>query len=461
MVLCLSFDRGSLLVRGQDPSGVAGLSELRTMVPEARDDDRVGAMRVSAHQYHLVVRTLTARALAYDDKARAYGVLDLPAPAVAPRDYQRDAVAAWRAAGRRGVVVLPTGSGKTVVAALAIAETARSTLVVVPTLDLLHQWYDMLATTFGAERVGAVGGGEHRPAPLTVTTYDSAYLHLDRLGDRFGLVVWDEAHHLAAPSAIQSARMALAPFSLGLTATPIEDERAGPLVDVAGPIVFRREIVDLAGDFLSPYEVVRLKVRLSPAERAAYDAASKRYRDFLVARGIRLGGQHGWRRFLEQTSRSPEGRAAFAAWREQRRLALAAPRKLETLDGILRRHARDRVIVFTNQNDAAYEVSRRFLVPAITHQTRPAERRATLAGLRDGTLPVVVTSRVLNEGVDVPSVGVGVVLSGTATVREHVQRLGRILRKVEGKRAVLYEVVTEGTTEEAASARRRDHDAYR
>ncbi len=454
MALSLSFDRGSLLLRGP----VDGVAD---QLPDARDDGRVGAVRVPAHRYHAVVRALTARSLSYDDRARAYGVLDLAAPALSPRDYQREAVEAWRGGGRRGIVVLPTGAGKTVVAALAIADTRRSTLVVVPTLDLLHQWYDMLATNFGAERVGAVGGGEHRPADLTVTTYDSAYLHLDRLGDRFGLIVWDEAHHLAAPSAVQAARMALAPFSLGLTATPVEDERAAPVVDVAGPVVYRREIVELAGEYLSPYEVVREKVQLSPDERAAYEAASRRYRDFVAGRGIRLGGPHGWVRFLEACSRSAEGRAAFAAWREQRRLALAAPKKLEVLARILERHAHDRVLVFTNQNDAAYEVSRRFLVPAITHQTKPAERRATLEGLRDGSLPVVVTSRVLNEGVDVPSVGVGVILSGTATVREHVQRLGRILRKVEGKRAVLYEVVTEGTTEEAVSARRRDHDAYR
>lgn len=454
-MLNLSFDRGSLLVRGADLALVPGLDA------EAREDGRVGAVRVPAHRYHLVVRALTARSLAYEDRARAYGVLDLPAPAVAARDYQQAAVDAWRAGGRRGVVVLPTGAGKTVVAALAIAETKRSTLVVVPTLDLLHQWYGVLASHFGDARVGAVGGGEHRPADLTVTTYDSAYLHLDRLGDRFGLVVWDEAHHLAAPSAVQAARMALAPFALGLTATPVEDERAALVAEVAGPVVFRREITDLAGEYLSPYEVVRLKVRLTDAERAAYEAASRRFRDFLQARNLRLGGQHGWRRFLEAASRSVEGRAAFAAWREQRRLALAATSKLDALDGLLRRHAHDRVIAFTHVNDAAYEVSRRFLVPAITHQTRPAERRAILQGLREGTVPAVVTSRVLNEGVDVPSVGVGVVLSGTATVREHVQRLGRILRKVEGKRAVLYEVVTEGTTEEAASARRRDHDAYR
>jgi superfamily II DNA or RNA helicase len=73
----------------------------------------------------------------------------------------------------------------------------------------------------------------------------------------------------------------------------------------------------------------------------------------------------------------------------------------------------------------------------------------------------VATSRVLNEGVDIPAAQVGVVLSGTSTVREHVQRLGRILRPQKGKRAVLYEVVTADTTEVGAAARRREHDAYR
>ena len=89
--------------------------------------------------------------------------------------------------------------------------------------------------------------------------------------------------------------------------------------------------------------------------------------------------------------------------------------------------------------------TRRFLVPVITHQTKAKERRHVLDGFAEGTYPVVVTSRVLNEGVDVPSANVGVVLSGTGTVREHVQRLGRLLRKLGDKQAILYEVVTRGT----------------
>jgi superfamily II DNA or RNA helicase len=68
---------------------------------------------------------------------------------------------------------------------------------------------------------------------------------------------------------------------------------------------------------------------------------------------------------------------------------------------------------------------------------------------------------VLNEGVDVPEANVAIVLSGSGSVREHVQRLGRILRLAKDKRALLYEVVTRNTVEEGVSDRRREHDAYR
>jgi len=118
------------------------------------------------------------------------------------------------------------------------------------------------------------------------------------------------------------------------------------------------------------------------------------------------------------------------------------------------------VLLFTDRNDAAYELSRRFLVPVITHQTKVTERSAILQGFGDGTYNAIVTSRVLNEGVDMPDASVGIVISGSGSVREHVQRLGRILRKKGDKRAVLYEIVAGGTAEEHTSRRRRDHGAY-
>src|SRR5690606_12637116 len=123
---------------------------------------------------------------------------------------------------------------------------------------------------------------------------------------------------------------------------------------------------------------------------------------------------------------------------------------------LLAQHAADRMLVFTFDNATAYRVSRRFLVPAITHQTKVTERSEILDGLRTGVYAAVVTSKVLNEGVDVPSANVAAILGGSGSVREHVQRLGRILRRGEGKRATLYEVISARTAEAGTSERRRD-----
>jgi superfamily II DNA or RNA helicase len=204
-----------------------------------------------------------------------------------------------------------------------------------------------------------------------------------------------------------------------------------------------------------------LMVNLSPSEHERYVRARQHFRRFVDQHGIRFGTPQGWQRFIQATSRSAEGRAAFQAYREQKTLALAARAKLQLLDQLLERHRHDRVLIFTYDNATVYQIARRWLVPAITHQTKTKERHLILERFHSGTYPVVVTSQVLNEGVDVPAANVGIVLSGTGSVREHVQRLGRLLRKQADKQALLYEVITGGTAEEFTSERRRQHGAYR
>ena len=143
------------------------------------------------------------------------------------------------------------------------------------------------------------------------------------------------------------------------------------------------------------------------------------------------------------------------AHREARGIAFGTEGKLRVLLELLQRHEHDRVLVFTDDNAMVYKVSQTYLIPAITHQTKVKERHSTLVKFKEGVYPRIVTSRVLNEGVDVPEANVAIVMSGTGTTREYVQRLGRILRKGEGKLAVLYEVIAENTSEEGVSRRRR------
>jgi superfamily II DNA or RNA helicase len=453
MTRTLTWDRGTLLLEGfpreEIPAGFV-------------DDPRVNLPRGPASLYYQVVRELHARKIPWKDEARAYAPLDRPhLTHRTPRDYQADAVKAWDRGGRRGCVVLPTGAGKSFVAELCIAVANRATLVVAPTIDLVGQWYDHLRRAFG-EPVGVLGGGVHEVHPITVSTYDSAYLNVERYGNRFGLVVFDEVHHLPSASYGSAAELCLAPWRLGLSAT-IErpDGLHNRLDELVGPVVYRQEITDLAGEFLAPYQTEVITVELSPEDRARHDALRAQFRAFVQENNIPLGHPQGWGFFLRAAVRSQKGRAALDAWRDSRRILHGARQKLEFVAELLHRHVDNRVIVFTNDNATVYEISRRLLVPAITHHTDLKERRALLAAFADGTLPVLVTSRVLNEGVDIPSADVAIVLSGTNTVREHVQRLGRILRPQAGKQAILYELVVAGTSEERTSERRRSHAAYR
>lgn len=385
--------------------------------------------------------------------------------ALVPMPHQEEALAAWLAVSCRGVCALPTGSGKTHVGVMAIESTGSRTLVVVPTIELLSQWRQTLRFAFGVD-VGQVGGGEVDWQPLTVITYASFVQRSSELPGRFELVIFDECHHLSGEQAAAVAGGLDVRFRLGLSATPDIETSLGAgdalisLDELIGPIVLRGEVGDFSGPVLSEYRVVTLEVDLTEEERASYQEHRKRYLAFLGRHRIRVQTPRGWSRFVRIASRSKAGRQAFWSHRVQRQVAQRASGKLDCLERLLQTHVGERILVFTADNQTVHTVSRRFLVPALTHRTRAAERRGLLASFASGELPVLVTSRVLNEGVDVPDAGIAVVLSGSGSVREHVQRLGRILRRTEGKEAILYEVLAHDTAEESVSARRRDHEAY-
>ncbi len=451
--LTLRFDRGTLVLEGR-----CAPAELAPFEQDARSN----TLRAPAHRYVDCVRSLARIGATYKDEARAYQTLDTRADALpVARPYQAEALAAWLAAKSRGVVVLPTGAGKTQLAKMAIHTKQRSTLVVVPTLNLVGQWHNELHTAFGTE-IGVLGGGSHSLQPITITTYDSAYLHADRIGDRWGLVVFDECHHLPGASYAHAAQSLLAPFRLGLTATPERTDGRHALTDeLCGPVVYQKHITELSGEFLADYYTEILDFDLNDEEARAYEDARALYKQFVQSRGITMRSPSDWSQFVKLASTSAEGRAAMEGFRRSRTLAFGAEAKLAFCGQLLADHPNDKAIFFTQDNHTARRISQQFLVPLITHETKVAERMAILKGLTDGTYAAVVTSKVLNEGVDVPEASLAVVVSGSGSVREHVQRLGRILRRKEGKVATLYELVTRATVEGRTSERRREHDAYR
>jgi len=198
-------------------------------------------------------------------------------------------------------------------------------------------------------------------------------------------------------------------------------------------------------------------VKLSQLERDRYTELIKIRNDFLKSEKISLGSLEGWQRFVQMSARSPGGRRAMLAHREAREIALGTDGKLRVLGNLIAEHYPERTLIFTADNATVYRISQEFLIPAITHQTPVKERHEILTRFREGEYKSLVASHVLNEGVDVPAASIAIILSGTGSQREFIQRLGRILRKGndENKRAVLYEVVAENTSEEGTSERRR------
>src|SRR5262245_28533479 len=155
----LSFDAGTLLVAGAPPARLLAL-------PGVRHDPRTDSYRAEAIHYRSVVEHLRAHKTTYADEARRWQPVEwLLQLDREPFPHQAEAVETWWRERGRGVVVLPTGTGKTFVAVLAIARAARPALVITPTIDLLNQWYDELADAFRAP-IGLMGGGHHDIQPL-------------------------------------------------------------------------------------------------------------------------------------------------------------------------------------------------------------------------------------------------------------------------------------------------------
>lgn len=376
-----------------------------------------------------------------------------------PHDYQIEALEAWAAAGRLGSIVLPTGAGKTFVAVQAIHQTNRSTVIIAPTIDLLHQWYARLGNALNTE-IGVYYGAEKIVLPVTVTTYHSAGDLIAEYGNQFKLLVFDEVHHLPAPSWGETALMSPSPYRLGLTATYPEDHEMGDgrwhLDELIGPIVYQKRINDLVGKRLAEYRTERVRVDLTPTEREAYDADFAIYAGFFRSRRLRETHGANWLMELMRLSAfDREARAALLARHRILRLLAGCEGKLAAASRLLREHVTDQILIFTESNTTVYDLSRRHLIPALTHETKAAERKRVLGAYRAGEYRILVTSKVLNEGVDVPEAKVAIVLGGTSSAREYIQRLGRVLRKTGGLEAVLYEVIARDTVDEGRAQRRR------
>ena len=485
----LNYDKGTILIRG--------LAHL----PFATLDPRINVLRAQALYYASILDYLKQSRIEYNDyvfsdiiaspelkmgdvgrdvvttKGKASPAVSTAAAAASSsslvllRDYQQKALDNWIRAGMRGSVILPTGSGKTIVGIRAIAQANASSLVVVPTLDLMDQWTGILAKQFPTTNIGNLGGGVDDIQPITVATYDSAYLRAPLLGNKFFLIIFDEVHHLAAPGYRTIAEQMAAPYRLGLTATmEREDELHRDLPRLVGDVVYQASIDVLSKKkHLASYEIERRKVELLPEELEEYQKNMHTYRECLnkIGKTTRTGGYSyniSLDKLIMMSGKNPIAREALLARNRATNIALNSKAKIEELKEILAENQGKKTIIFTQHNSMVYQISDKILIPFITHKTNKEERQHVLEGFKEGRYRAIVTSKVLDEGIDVPDAELGVIISGTGSGREFIQRLGRLLRPKpksdidtsnKSKKAKLIEVVSSETREETITSAKR------
>ena len=328
------------------------------------------------------------------------------------RDYQQYATEAFWSGGS-GVVVLPCGAGKTIVGAAAMAKAESTTLILVTNTVAGRQWRDELLrrTTLTENEIGEYSGEKKEIKPITIATYQvvtrktkGEYRALELFDSRdWGLIIYDEVHLLPAPvfrmtSDLQSRRR------LGLTATLVrEDGREGDVFSLIGPKRYDApwKELEMAG-YIATAECIEVRVDMDAEERMLY---------------------------------------ATAQPRDRYRIAAQAAAKLRAVDKILARHPQQALII-GGYVDQLKELGAHLDAPVIDGSTSTAKRERLFQQFREGTLPVLVVSKVANFSIDLPEAALAIQVSGTFGSRqEEAQRLGRLLRPKE-EEALFYSLVT-------------------
>ena len=345
-----------------------------------------------------------------------------------PRDYQEQAVEGFWAGGS-GVVVLPSGAGKTVVGTMAMAAAGATTLILVTNTISGRQWRrELLArTSLTEEEIGEYSGEKKEVKPVTIATYQvmttkrkGEYHHLELFDAKdWGLIIYDEVHLLPAPvfrmtADIQSRRR------LGLTATLVrEDGREGDVFSLIGPKRYDAPWKDIeAQGWIAPAECTEVRVTLTDAERMAYATSE------------------------------PEDRYKVGA---------TARTKLAVVKRLVERHTDDRVLVIGAYLDQLGELGAALDAPIVQGSTTNRERDILFERFRNGDVHTLVVSKVANTSIDLPEAGVAIQVSGTFGSRqEEAQRLGRVLRpKADGRQAHFYTVVSRDTNDQEYAAHRQ------
>jgi len=351
------------------------------------------------------------------------------------RDWQRDALALWEEVGHRGIVGVVTGGGKTIFALSCIAKLEPDTsLVVIPTIALLDQWWDEVAAFFGLDldEVHVVSGNRTlRSGTVNLAVLNTASkLHDQRRIPPCFLVV-DECHK-AASSQYRTVLDIPKVAALGLSATPkrpYDDGLNEVLIPALGPVIYEYTYRDALRDgVIVPFLLQNVVFELEEDRQLEYDRLTK-----AIARSIDKNGVE-----------APETVALML--RRARVLSLSLNRIRIALRLIAGNRGR-RTLVFHEDIEACNLIYQALvengLRAGVYHsKMTPRQRAVMLSSYRRGEIEVLVTCRALDEGFNVPETQVGIIAASTATRRQRIQRLGRVLRPASGKDgAVVYTLV--------------------
>ncbi len=337
------------------------------------------------------------------------------------REYQQSWVDSFLEK-QAGVLVGPPGSGKTVAALGALAAVGGETLILVPSRELAGQWREEIErhTTVDPDQVGEYHGGTKQLRPITIATYQIAGMdrHRRLFDEReWGLIVFDEAHHVPAPVFRQSAALQ-SKHRLGLTATPVrESDDETDIYTLIGP--------PLGTDW-----------------SALFDAG------FVAEPEVEL-------RYLPWDDELAENEYASADGRERHQLAATNPRKVEEIDRLLADHE-GKALVFVDYLDQGEAIADELDAPFVSGETPHHRRERLFESFRTGERDALVVSRVGDEGIDLPNAELAVVASGLGgSRRQGAQRAGRTMRPVG--RAEVVVLATHGTREEEFARKQMRH----
>lgn len=365
---------------------------------------------------------------------------------------QKEALLAWTKAGCVGSVILPTGTGKTrlgAMAALLKSDDAVKILVITSRIPLLKQWED----TFSEQGVNL--------SKVTFMCIASAY----KVIGHYDLIIIDEVHRALSPEYRAVFKNLTYKFLLCLTATIPHKEEYAALLNVVAPIVFRRSLKDFVDkeEVISPHFVYNLNVGFEPRLKAVYkvfnqklvkgsmnissmikkDAKLSKYSIFDVAKI--------YSKLKEDTPLVQASKDFWTGMTMRKQAVYSNSEKIKVAAEIIRSAPSDRrFMLFTKSIAFAERVKLAISDSEIYHSDmKKVDRERVLQDYRDRKFRHLIAVDALNEGLDVADVDSAICLSGVSTELVSVQQLGRILRVSEGKnRAIFINLATRETVEQ-------------